>query len=268
LPARGLPADEVGFPLKEGRPSFRIGKQGPDVSPDRVNAPAELSVRAEHCATTATLESKRSQDMARANPVRTNDAPRDAVQLLKQDHRNVEALVAAFEDADDDEVSSLAENICNMLRVHAQIEEEILYPAAKEALSEDEEEAELVSEAEVEHASAKELIAKIEGMTPDHEAFKATVKVLGEYVKHHVKEEENELFPALKESELDLKAIGARLAERKYELMEEMGLEEPEIPTQRKRSTGSRSRSASRGRQAPAGARSKSARSSGRAARH
>ena len=138
--------------------------------------------------------------MARANPVRTNDAPRDAVQLLKQDHRNVEALVAAFEDADDDELSSLAENICNMLRVHAQIEEEILYPAAKEALSEDEEEAELVSEAEVEHASAKELIAKIEGMTPDHEAFKATVKVLGEYVKHHVKEEENELFPALKES--------------------------------------------------------------------
>ena len=121
----------------------------------------------------------------------------------------MEALFAEFEDADDDEQSSLAERICNMLTVHAQIEEEILYPAAKEALSEDEEEAELVNEAEVEHASAKELIAKIEGMTPDDEAFKATVKVLGEYVKHHVKEEENELFPALKESELDLKEIGS-----------------------------------------------------------
>jgi iron-sulfur cluster repair protein YtfE (RIC family) len=205
--------------------------------------------------------------MARANPDRANDAPRDAVQLLKQDHRKVEALVDAFEDADDDELSSLAESICSMLSVHAQIEEEILYPAAKEALSGDEEEAELVNEAEVEHASAKELIAKIEAMTPDEEAFKATVKVLGEYVKHHVKEEENELFPALKESELDLKAIGARLAERKFALMEQRGLEEPEIP-QRKRSTGSRSRGASRGRQARAGARGKSARGSGRAARH
>jgi hemerythrin superfamily protein len=206
--------------------------------------------------------------MARANPGRANDAPRDAVQLLKQDHRNVEALVAAFEDADDEELSTLAERICNMLTVHAQIEEEVLYPAAKDALSEDEEEAELVSEAEVEHASAKELIAKIEAMTPDDEAFKATVKVLGEYVKHHVKEEENELFPALKATELDLKEIGARLADRKFALMEQMGIEAPEIPTSRKRSTASRSKSPSRARQARAGARSKSARGSGRAARH
>jgi hemerythrin superfamily protein len=206
--------------------------------------------------------------MARAHPERASDAPRDAVQLLKQDHRNVEALVAAFEDAEDEELSPLAERICNMLTVHAQIEEEILYPAAKDALSEDEEEAELVSEAEVEHTSAKELIAKIEAMTPDDEAFKATVKVLGEYVKHHVKEEENELFPALKETELDLKELGARLADRKFALMDQMGIEEPEIPTQRKRSTASRSKSASRARQARAGARSKSARGSGRTARH
>jgi hemerythrin superfamily protein len=207
--------------------------------------------------------------MARANPGRSSDAPRDAVQLLKQDHRNVEALVAEFEDADEEELSALATSICSMLTVHAQIEEEILYPAAKDALAEDEEEAELVSEAEVEHASAKELIAKIEAMTPDDEAFKATVKVLGEYVKHHVREEENELFPALKAAELDLKEIGARLAERKFALMEQMGIEEPEIPTQRKRSTASRSRSASRGQQARAGARSKSSRSAGsRTTRH
>lgn len=209
--------------------------------------------------------------MARATQAKTtsgraSDAPRDAVALLKQDHRTVEALFDEFEDADESEQSSLAERICNMLTVHAQIEEEILYPAAKEAL-EDEEEVELVSEANVEHQSAKELIAKIEGMTGEDERFKATVKVLGEYIKHHVKEEENELFPALKKTELDLKEMGSQLAERKFALMEEMGIEEEEPPQTRKRSSGRSKTSSRTGRQARAGARSKS-RSSGRAARH
>jgi hypothetical protein len=141
-----------------------------------------------------------------------------------------------------------------------------MYPAAKEAL-EEEEEVELVNEAAVEHGSAKELIAKIEGMTPDDEAFKATVKVLGEYIKHHVKEEEGELFKALKDTELDLKEMGAQLAERKFALMEEMGIEAEEPPApQRKKSSRSGSRgSSSKARQARAGSRSKSARS---AARH
>jgi hemerythrin superfamily protein len=210
--------------------------------------------------------------MARTTAARSSDAPRDAIALLKQDHRAVEQLVDQFEDADESEQSQIAERICNMLTVHAQIEEEILYPAAKEALAEDEEEAELVPEAEVEHASAKDLIAKIQGMTSDDESFKATVKVLGEYVKHHVKEEENEMFPALRKTELDLKEIGAKLSERKYELMEQMGIEEE--PPPRKRSTGSRTKGASRtsartARQARAGSRSKSARtSSGRRVRH
>ena len=184
--------------------------------------------------------------MARANSTSANDAPRDAIALLKQDHRAVESLVSQFEEADESEQSELAERICNMLTVHAQIEEEILYPAAKEALSEDEEDAELVPEAEVEHASAKDLIAKIQGMTSDDESFKATVKVLGEYVKHHVKEEENEMFPALRKTDVDLKEIGARLSERKYALMEQMGIEEEEPPQQRKRSAGRGSRGASR----------------------
>jgi hemerythrin superfamily protein len=208
--------------------------------------------------------------MARATSERASDAPRDAVALLKQDHRTVEALIAEFEDADEGEQSTLAERICKMLTVHAQIEEEILYPAAKEALSEDEEEAELVAEAEVEHATAKELIAKIEAMTSEDENFKATVKVLGEYVKHHVKEEENEMFPALRKTELDLKELGSQLAERKFALMEEMGIEAEEPPTpSRKRSTGARAKSSSRtSRQARAGSRGKSARNSGRSARH
>ena len=211
--------------------------------------------------------------MARATSTTSSDAPRDAIALLKQDHRAVEQLVDQFEQADESEQSEIAERICNMLTVHAQIEEEILYPAAKEALTEDEEESELVPEAEVEHASAKELIAKIQGMTPDDESFKATVKVLGEYVKHHVKEEESEMFPALRKTELDLKEMGSQLAERKYQLMEQMGIEEEEPPAPaRKRSTGSRaksSRNSSRtARQARAGSRSKSSRSSGRGARH
>ena len=98
----------------------------------------------------------------------------------------------------------------------------------------------MVNEAEVEHASAKELIAKIEGMSSDDEHFKATVKVLGEYIKHHVKEEENELFPALKKTELDLKELGGQLAERKNALMEQMGIEEEAEPQPRKRSAAAR----------------------------
>ena len=144
--------------------------------------------------------------MARAVPSRSSDSPRDAVALLKQDHRAVEQLFEQFEDADESEQSAIAQRVCQMLTVHAQIEEEIVYPAAKQAF-EGEESEDLVNEAEVEHGSAKELIAKIEGMTGDDEHFKATVTVLGEYIKHHVKEEENELFPQLKKTDLDLKEM-------------------------------------------------------------
>jgi hemerythrin superfamily protein len=171
--------------------------------------------------------------MAKATSKAASDAPRDAVALLKQDHRTVEELFDRFEDADDDELQAIAERACQLLTVHAQIEEEILYPAAKESF-EDEEELDLVNEANVEHQSAKDLIAKIEGMTPDDEEYKATVKVLGEYIKHHVKEEEGELFPALKKTELDLKEMGARLGERKMELMQELGIED-ETPEPAKR---------------------------------
>jgi len=181
----------------------------------------------------------------------STDSPRDAVALLKQDHRTVSALFDDFEKADEEEQSAIAHRVCQLLTVHATIEEELLYPAAKEAF-EDEEDDDLVNEAEVEHGTAKELIAKIEGMTSDDEHFKATVKVLGEYIKHHVKEEENELFPQLKKTELDLKELGAQLSERKYALMEQMGIEEQEEPQPRKRSAagranrGARSKSSSR----------------------
>ncbi|WP_129642320.1 hemerythrin domain-containing protein [Peristeroidobacter agariperforans] len=204
--------------------------------------------------------------MARATHTSSTDAPRDAIALLKQDHRAVEALFAEFEEADESEQSELATRIVQMLTVHTQIEEELLYPQAKEAFGEEEDE--MVYEAEIEHGSAKELIAKIEAGTPEDPEFKALVKVLSEYVKHHVKEEEKELFPALKETELDLKELGSELAQRKMQLMEQMGIEAEEAPApRRKRSTGSRTSAAKR-RQARAGSRSKSARSSGSRARH
>jgi hemerythrin superfamily protein len=186
--------------------------------------------------------------MARATHSRSSDSSSDAVALLKQDHRTVSALFDEFEKADEDEQSSIAQRICQLLTVHATIEEELLYPAAKQAF-EGEEDEELVNEAQVEHGSAKELIAKIEGMSSDDERFKATVSVLGEYIKHHVKEEEGELFPQLRKTDLDLKDLGAQLADRKYALMEQMGIEEQEQPQQRRRTAArstSRSKSSNR----------------------
>jgi hemerythrin-like domain-containing protein len=101
------------------------------------------------------------------------------------------------------------------LTVHAQIEEEIFYPACHEHVEDAED---LLAEAKVEHQTLKELIAKIEKAKPGSEEFDAEVKVLGEYVKHHVKEEQNELFPKVRKSELDLTEVGEQLATRKEEL--------------------------------------------------
>ena len=184
--------------------------------------------------------------MAKATQSRSAGKAADAITLLKEDHREVEALFEEFEEADAEELEEIAERVCQMLTVHAQIEEEIFYPRAQEAL--EGEDQELVNEANVEHASAKELIAQVEQMSADDALFKATVKVLSEYIKHHVKEEEGELFPKLKKTDLDLKAIGEQLAERKQELMGELGIEsedesdEDEEPTGGKRK-GSRSNS-------------------------
>ena len=183
--------------------------------------------------------------MARSTP-RSTDSPRDAIALLKQDHRTVSALFEEFEKADEEEQAAIAQRVCQLLTVHATIEEELLYPAAKEAFA-DEEDDDLVNEAEVEHGSAKELIAKIEGMSSDDEHFKATVKVLGEYIKHHVKEEEGELFPSLKQTELDLKDLGMQLSQRKVELMSELGIEPEDEEGRKSTASGSRAKQARAG---------------------
>jgi len=110
---------------------------------------------------------------------------------------------------------ALVAEICTALSVHAQIEEEIFYPAVKAALKDKL----LVPEATVEHAGVKDLIAQLEGVEPDGEMYDAKVKVQSEYVKHHVKEEQTEMFPKAKSSSLDMVELGARMAARKSELM-------------------------------------------------
>lgn len=139
----------------------------------------------------------------------------DAVRLLKQDHREVKQLFDQFENARSNRKQQLAEQICRMLTVHAQIEEEIFYPAARQALKD----TELLDEAEVEHQSAKDLIAQIQGASGADDKFAAQVKVLGEYVQHHVKEEEGQIFKQLNSRKIDLAALGEQLMSRKQQLL-------------------------------------------------
>ena len=147
---------------------------------------------------------------------RASAKPADAIKLLKDDHREVKTWFKEFENLDDDaKKEALARKICLALTVHARIEEELFYPALRKAIDDED----LLDEAEVEHATAKQLIAEIQSMTPDDRLFDAKIKVLGEYVVHHVGEEENELFPEARESSVDLNALGAQLAKRKIELM-------------------------------------------------
>ncbi|MBK8177124.1 MAG: hemerythrin domain-containing protein [Rhodospirillales bacterium] len=146
--------------------------------------------------------------------------PADAIRLLKDDHREVKQWFKQYESLEEDsEKQALAEKICRALTVHTQIEEEIFYPAVRAGIDDDD----LLDEAEVEHASAKQLISEIQGMKAGERLFDAKVTVLGEYVNHHVEEEETELFPETRDSDIDLKALGGQLAERKAELMAKAG---------------------------------------------
>lgn len=146
----------------------------------------------------------------------TNTRPQEATTLLRADHKLVAGLFEDYEKATSNaKKKSLVDQICTELTVHAQVEEEIFYPAVKAALKDKE----LVPEATVEHATLKNLIAEVEDKEPDGEMFDAKVKVLGEYVKHHVKEEHNEMFPKAKSTKLDMKELGNRITERKAELM-------------------------------------------------
>ena len=139
----------------------------------------------------------------------------EATALLRADHKLVSALFAEYEKTNStDKKKQLVSEICAELSVHAQVEEEIFYPAVKLALKD----TELVPEATVEHETLRSLIAQVEGVEPNGEMFDAKIKVLSEYVQHHVKEEQEEMFPKARETDLDMSALGAQLAERKAEL--------------------------------------------------
>ena len=157
----------------------------------------------------------------------------DAIALLKADHRAVEELFEKFEKASDYERKrKLAEEICLELSVHAQIEEEIFYPACEGKVDED-----LLKESYVEHDGAKVLIAEISKGSPDDDFYDAKVKVLQEEIEHHVQEEEKRLeglFAQARKAELDMDALGAELAARKAQLTDEFkatGIPTPRLTT-------------------------------------
>jgi hemerythrin-like domain-containing protein len=145
----------------------------------------------------------------------------DAIDLLKQDHDKVEKAFKDFEKADRQDPEAcrqLIETVCDDLKVHTALEEEIFYPAVREAI----EDQDLLNEAAVEHETARMLIEQLENMGSDDPNYFATFTVLGEYVRHHVKEEQGEMFPAAKKARLDLESLGERMRARKRELTDEL----------------------------------------------
>jgi hemerythrin superfamily protein len=152
------------------------------------------------------------------------DEAQDAIAMLMADHKKVKKLFADFdqlkEKGGDQQKSAIVEQICNELKVHTAIEEEIFYPAVRKAI----EDSDLMDEALVEHAGAKDLVAQLEDADPNDDLYDAKVTVLGEQIEHHVKEEEGEMFPKAKKVKVDTQALGAKMLTRKMALMEEMGM--------------------------------------------
>jgi hemerythrin superfamily protein len=175
---------------------------------------------------TNTSQSKQRRPATKARSASSSQTKQqDAIKLLMNDHDEVEALFKQFQKAKNNgrQKAEIVEQICQALTVHAEIEEEIFYPAAREALGEKGEDT--MDEAEVEHGAIKGLVEQLQDASPDDEMYDAKVKVLCEYVTHHVKEEEGTMFPKIKKTDLDLDELGTELMERKTELM---GEEQPE----------------------------------------
>jgi hypothetical protein len=151
----------------------------------------------------------------------------DALALLQRDHRDVQALFKRYTAAaDENEKSALAERICLLLKAHTRIEEEIFYPAARRRIDDKE----LINEALIEHQTAKDLIEEIESAEAGDPMIEARMQVLSEQIAHHVQEEENELFPEMQAAEIDLMGLGARLFERRQEVMRELGAQDEVTP--------------------------------------
>jgi hemerythrin superfamily protein len=148
----------------------------------------------------------------------------DAIAMLTADHKKVKKLFSDFDKLKDQggakEKSALVKQICNELKIHTELEEEIFYPAVRKAIDD----SDLMDEALVEHAGAKDLVAQLEEASPDDDLYDAKVTVLGEQINHHVKEEEGDMFPKAKKSRVDTEALGATMLKRKMALMEKLGM--------------------------------------------
>ncbi len=149
----------------------------------------------------------------------TDDVVTDALGLLKRDHKLIDELFTEFAQAAQQQLDPMARRICKLLRIHAQIEEELFYPAARRVV----EASTLIDSAEHEHAEARRLITRVESMTSDNPTFQAALAELATEVRAHVAKEEGELFPQL-QGKLDLVSIGLALAERRDTLMDVLGL--------------------------------------------
>jgi hemerythrin-like domain-containing protein len=140
-----------------------------------------------------------------------------AIEMLMADHDKVEKAFKQFDKLDRDDTEScrqLVQTVCQDLKVHTTLEEEVFYPAVREAIEDED----LLNEAAIEHETAKMLIDQLENMDPEDPNYHATFTVLGEYVKHHIKEEETEMFPQAEKSDLDFDLLGDQMRSRKEEL--------------------------------------------------
>lgn len=173
-------------------------------------------------ATTAKSDNSKDTHAKTSEIKKMPDSYPDAVELLTTDHKAVKNLFQTYQklvdkESDSKELIALANKICEALTVHAQVEEELLYPAIRKSFDKQV----LIDEAAVEHATVKALIEQITSGNRRDSLYDAKVKVLGEYVDHHVKEEEGEIFPKAKKLKIDLNSIGKAIAIRKVELMKE-----------------------------------------------
>jgi hemerythrin superfamily protein len=148
----------------------------------------------------------------------------DALSLLRRDHRLAEELFTEFARSAPQQLDPLARRICKMLRVHTQIEEELFYPAVSRVLTDDVSESPLLTEAAREHAQAKESIVRIESMTSEDPGFREAVAQLAREVGEHVAMEEQQMFPQVQTTTIDLNALGVALAERRDTLLDVLGL--------------------------------------------
>jgi hemerythrin superfamily protein len=160
---------------------------------------------------------------------RSKTGQQNAIDMLLEDHKKVQKLFKDFEKLDREDTEACQEVVstaCTELKVHSMIEKELFYPAVRDQVEKEEDE-DLLSEAEVEHQTVDQLVETLEGMDPGDAMYAAHFTVLSEYVKHHVQEEEKEMFPRVKKMKsLDLDALGEEMKSRKQELMTEFGGEE------------------------------------------